>query len=336
MNIEAIIQNNDLYNIVSKDAELHKNSDEWRGACPIHKSENKNGFALYQDKGKWYWRCYSGECGGGDVIDYIQKMNNCDFSTACRILGGETVNNREEIARAAEDRANKAILQMEQDFAKYKLVLDELKQTQAWLKYYNNLQSDLNIRTLWSKRGIPDVFQDIWQLGYCPSFTVSTQSGKWNTPTLTIPIFGEGNEPLTIRHRLLNPPTPNDKYRPEKPGLHSHPFIADPENGYKIDNVLVVEGEIKSMVTYLTIDDPNLQVIGIPGKNNFRNIESKLVGHNVIILFDPDATIQAFEAARKVAGRVVNLPMKVDDAINDGILNKHSLKRLLADARKVT
>lgn len=335
MNIETIIQNNDLYSIVSKDTELHKNSAGWRGACPIHKSENKNGFALYEDRGKWFWRCYSGECGGGDVIDYIQKMNNCDFTTACRILGGETTGNREDIARAAEDRLNRQILRLQQEVNISNALLDELKKNKPWTKYYSNLQNDQSIRSLWNKRGIPDVFQDIWQLGYCPSFPVSTANGKWNTPTLTIPVFGEDSQPLTIRHRLLNPPTPNDKYRPERPGLHSHPYLADPEHGYSLDRILVVEGEIKSMVTYLTIDDPALQVIGIPGKNNFRNIEDKLAGHNVIVLFDPDATIQALEAARKVNGRIVNLPMKVDDAINDGILNKSSLKRLLADARRV-
>ena len=335
MNIDSILINNSLVDLVSKDTELHKNNSEWRGACPIHRSQNKNGFAIYEDKGKWYWKCYSGDCGGGDVIDYIQKMNNCDFNTACRILGGETTEKREVIVNAASERLNREIIQMQEEFEKHKALLDALLQTQIWIQYSENLQNDNNLRSLWRKRGIPDVFQDIWQLGYCPSFPVSTPHGKWNTPTLTIPVFGEDSQPLTIRHRLLNPPTPNDKYRPERPGLHSHPYLTDPEHGYSLDRILVVEGEIKSMVTYLTLDDTNLQVIGIPGKNNFRNIEEKLIGHNVTILFDPDALQQSVDAARKVKGRIINLTMKVDDAINDRILDKYSLKRLLADARRV-
>ena len=338
MKIDSILINNDLVGLVSKDTELHKNNSEWRGACPIHKSQNKNGFAIYEDNGKWYWKCYSGDCGGGDVIDYIQKMNNCDFNTACRILGGKTVENRESIASAAEERTRRAqlaIIDMERDMEKYTSILNDLKKSLIWSTYNSNLHDNQNIRSLWRKRGVPDVFQDIWQLGYCPSFSVSTQKGIWNTPTLTIPIFGEDSQPLTIRHRLLNPPTPNDKYRPERPGLHSHPYLTDPEHGYSLDRILVVEGEIKSMVTYLTLDDINLQVIGIPGKNNFRNIEEKLIGHNVTILFDPDALQQAMDVARKIKGRIVNLTMKVDDAINDGILDKYSLKRLLADARRV-
>ena len=338
MKIDSILINNDLVGLVSKDTELHKNNSEWRGACPIHKSQNKNGFAIYEDNGKWYWKCYSGDCGGGDVIDYIQKMNNCDFNTACRILGGKIVENRESIASAAEERTRRAqlaIIDMERDMEKYTSILNDLKKSLIWSTYNSNLHDNQNIRSLWRKRGVPDVFQDIWQLGYCPSFSVSTQKGIWNTPTLTIPIFGEDSQPLTIRHRLLNPPTPNDKYRPERPGLHSHPYLTDPEHGYSLDRILVVEGEIKSMVTYLTLDDINLQVIGIPGKNNFRNIEEKLIGHNVTILFDPDALQQAMDVARKIKGRIVNLTMKVDDAINDGILDKYSLKRLLADARRV-
>ncbi len=62
----------------------------------------------------------------------------------------------------------------------------------------------------------------------------------------------------------------------------------------------------------------------------------KLRGHMVWLAFDPDALEQAESAARELGGaRVVDLPMKIDDALNGNYINSAALRHLIKMARKV-
>ena len=154
------------------------------------------------------------------------------------------------------------------------------------------------------------------------------------TPTLSIPIFDTGEYPVNIRHRLLNPLTPNDKYRPEKAGLKATPFICDPELHFTADKILVCEGEVKSMVAYITLDDPSIQVIGLPGKSFHSDLVDKLKGHRVVICLDPDAQEEANQLAKGCGGQVLQLRGKIDDVILEDRLGKYSLRNMLQDAKK--
>lgn len=333
--VNAIIASNDLVTLAERaGAKFYRANGEMRSACPIHKGHNATGFAVYEQDGKQYWRCFSGDCGGGDVIDFAMKYHNCDFRRACEILGGDARPDPEAVRQAATERAERAARDLEEQIARAQDALTELRKAQAWVAYHETLEQDERARSLWRARGVPDDWQNYWQLGYCNSFPVATKAGRLTTSTLTIPIFGLGWEALTIRHRLLSPPTPDDKYRPDRPGLSSHPFLCDPDKGLNSQRILIVEGEIKSMVTYLTLDDVDLQVIGIPGKTQFGKIADQLKGHDVIICFDPDADLEANTAAKQVNGRVIRMTMKIDDAINAGRLSKPMLKVLLDGARK--
>ena len=103
---------------------------------------------------------------------------------------------------------------------------------------------------------------------------------------------------------------------------------------YDAERILVVEGEKKAMVTYLTLNDSDIQVIGLPGKNQWKTIAENLTGKNVYILLDPDALKEANEFSRLVGGKLINITMKIDDAIIDGILDKYGVQKLLAGARR--
>ena len=334
MNIETALKT-DLVNTVRKAGSNPKYAyGEWRCTCPIHNGENENNFSIYDLGDKQRWKCWSRDCGQGDVIDFIMAYKGFDLKRAVEYLGGGMDITPDEIKVLAAERVRKAEEFEQQKKVEYLSALEELQQAKAWLEYYQNLDRFDVARRLWNERGIPDVYQSIWELGYCDKFTYSTKQGKMITPSLTIPIFGPGRELLNIRHRLLNPFNPGDKYRPHRPGLRSFPFLADPDKGYDFDHILVVEGEIKAAVAYLTIDSVKLQVIGIPGKNQFRSIIDKLKGKNVVILFDPDAGKEAVEAAKLVKGRVVHLKVKVDDAINSGDLDQATLKRILNNSRR--
>ena len=332
MNIDALKQTVDLVTLVEQSGgQLRRHGNEWRGACPIHRGNNPTGFVVYDDQ---HWRCFSSDCGSGDALDLVMKLKGISLTEAYRLLGGQDKVDPLEVSRLAAERAERTIKEMESKLVEYQRVLDDLKQTQVWLKYATELETNQRARQLWKMRGIGEDFQSYWQLGYCPDFTITTDAGKWHTPTLTIPIFGKGWTPLNIRHRLLNPANPKDKYRPDRPGLKAEPFLCDPDIAYDCERVLIVEGEIKSMVTYATLNSDRWQVIGIPGKNNLK-VGEKLLHSDVFICLDPDAQDESIELARMTHGRIVDIPGKIDDLILDKVLDKTSLQSLIREAKRI-
>ena len=54
-----------------------------RMKCPIHNGDDNN-FEVKEES----FMCYS-HCGGGDVITFVQLMNDCDFCRACEWLDRE-------------------------------------------------------------------------------------------------------------------------------------------------------------------------------------------------------------------------------------------------------
>lgn len=65
--------------------------DKYRGPCPFHAGDNRNGFGVERYKGEWKWRCFTGDCGGGSAIDVVQRRDGCSFREALDILdGGES------------------------------------------------------------------------------------------------------------------------------------------------------------------------------------------------------------------------------------------------------
>lgn len=332
-NIDALLKSTDLAELARRAGSKMKFAyGEWRGNCPIHNGDNETAFVIYESNGRQVYHCFTrSECGGGDAIDFVMKLHHVDFPEACRILGGEEAD-PQAIAQAARERAQRAEEELKRTIEVAQKALADLQAARAWESYHESM--DDHARELWRERGIPDGLQDWWQLGYRPKYTVNTKAGKWNTPSLTIPIFEQGWSCVNVRHRLLNPYSPNDKYRPERAGLGASPFIADPDIGYETDRILVVEGEIKAMVAWLTMDESGLQVVGIPGKGQFNRLADKIRGRQVYICFDPDAELEAITAAQAVGGRLLKLRMKIDDAINGGALDTAGLRYLMKSARR--
>jgi len=111
--------------------------------------------------------------------------------------------------------------------------------------------------------------------------------------------------------------------------------VADYEMPIK-NRVMLVEGEIKSMVSYITADDPALQVVGVPGKNMPDWMFPKFAEADPLYLcFDPDAIKEAKAAAARLGKercRLIELPDKIDDLILCHHLDKAWMKGVLRQA----
>jgi hypothetical protein len=159
---------------------------------------------------------------------------------------------------------------------------------------------------------------------------------EYHTPTLTIPIMAKDYSVLNIKHRLMNPPKVNDKYRPEREGLGAFPsFLAYPDLGYDGSVIWVIEGEIKSMVTATITPESTWQYIGVPGKSQFGKLTSELVGKNVIVVPDPGAESEAAQFCRAINGRYLKLPDKIDDLINANGYDGDWLKSVEKQTRRI-
>jgi hypothetical protein len=332
--IETALAAADLVQLAEQaGAKLHRQGSEYRGNCPLHSGHNPTGFAVYVGPdGKQRWQCFSGDCGHGDLIDFVARWQGFDLAGALRYLTGDAQPDPATLQRLATERAERAATALRDEIARAQAALDDLLASQRVDTFAANLQANERAQRLWQQRGIIPEMQSYWRLGFCPSFSLA----DGQTPTLTIPVFGEGWTLRTLRHRLLNPPKPGDKYRPDRAGLGNHVFMADPDAAWNAGRVLVVEGEIKSMVVYQTLDDPSIQVIGIPGKTAAQQVISALGegGRDVVVCLDPDARAESQSLARQVGGRALYLVDKVDDAILAGSLDKPALKWLLKTARR--
>lgn len=328
MNIESVLLKTDLFDLVSKAGGEPDNHG--RCACPIHGGKDSNAFHVYSDAGKQRWKCFSGDCGGGDALDFVQRWRGWDLKQAYEFLGGEQQYDPQEMKRLADERHERARLELEDKQRRMEAARKELQVAEKHLFYHQNMGQWAIDE--WARRGLDEGLQSFFTLGACADFTI----GEHHTPTLTIPIFSEHNELLNIKHRLLNPKSPKDKYRPETHGLGAFPpLLAIPAMGYDGDLIVVVEGEIKAMVTWAFLPAFDFQVIGVAGKNAFKPLVDKLFGKKVVVIPDPQGEREAVELAKAVSGRVLFMPDKIDDYLLQTKVSVDNFYATIKQARKV-
>jgi hypothetical protein len=289
-----------------------------RCACPIHGGDNPNGFAVFRgEDGRDMWKCFSRDCGGGDVISFVEVWQYSGypekdrFKKACLFLGGDALADPVEMEQLARARHKKAVEERQAAQAKEEARRKELQAEEKHLFYHNQL--DDYFRAQWLDRGINESWQNFFSVGGCKEFSISPEH---KTSTLTIQIYSVDYEVLNIKHRLLNPLKPTDKYRPERSGLGAFPpFFAFPDTGYDAPVTWVIEGEIKAMVTATITPVAEWQFVGVPGRSQYNSLVENLMGKNVIVVPDPGAEKDAAEFCKAVNGRWLWLPDKIDDMI---------------------
>jgi len=332
IDIEKLLLQTDLFELVSQaGGVMKKNGDGWRGACPIHVGSNETAFSIFVgDDGLYYWKCFSDCNAGGDAIEFVKLWRGLDFLRAVEYLGGNTQCDPEELARLAKERNQKAQERAERERRIAEQTLTDLRHAEKHLYYHEHAHPW--VKNEWQRRGLDESWQGFWYLGGCEDFVIND---GYHTPTITIPIFNERREILNIRHRLMKPQTPKDKYRPERTGLRQVPFLAMPEMGYHVDEILVVEGEIKAAVTYSIMGGMDIQVIGVPGQGMFKHLVDELKDKKIIVCPDPGAEEPAYQFAKDVGGRYFTLPGKIDDYLLETNATADDIFKFMKYARKV-
>ena len=83
--IDELKSRADIYNIVSNYVGLKKSGKSYSGLCPFHKEKTPS-FSV--DPGKQLYHCFG--CGeGGDIISFIEKIENMDFIEAIEFIANK-------------------------------------------------------------------------------------------------------------------------------------------------------------------------------------------------------------------------------------------------------
>lgn len=320
-------------------------SGSGHSTCPLHNGSNPQQFHLYKgEDGRARWKCF-GDCNdSGDVIAFVEKWRNMDFLHAVEWITSSQAADPRELAERAAQRTLRAAQDAEEAARRARQAVKELQEAQAWLRFHEALTTET--RKLWNDAGVPDWYTDYMKFGYARYFSVETKRGRWITSALSMPHYMDGWQVENVAMRLLTPPTPRDKYRPLKSGISIPPFIADPDKMYLAENFLVVEGQKKAAVSWVTLDSDKWQAVGIqkgtagaPGKKELppsgAALVERLKGRSGIVCLDPDATPEAVKLARTLGFRVLVLPGKIDDMIIEGGYSKTTAQELLRQARRV-
>jgi hypothetical protein len=335
-NIEATKQI-DLLGLIQPHSSLKKiSAHQWAGPCP--RCGGNDRFNVDPTRG-WFCRMCTGapDSGGhwGDQLDFVRWYYDLDYKSGImRLLGNQLNCTGEELERRAAARRDLDFQRMLAENAQIMTARRTLLASDCQTKYADNLITYPHAAHEWYARGLDAEWCRFYGVGYCEerdSLTIP----YWRTNATT------GNiELIGLRHRLLGE-TPGGKYRPEIAGLGNHLYYAQPMSGL-FGTVLVVEGEIKAMVTYsrLWTDKPgdpdplmvNTFVVGLPGKSwKSEWIMELNQADRVFICLDPDAQKEAdrLKNSLSVPVKVITLPGKIDDLLLAGIIDSQFLVDLL-------
>jgi hypothetical protein len=211
--------------------------------------------------------------------------------------------------------------------------LAHLRDTKLWEKYAD-MCGDRE-QQHWIARGIPSGFQVLWTLGF-----------DHQRQSLTIPLFDASGNIANIKHRYLDPPPGRGRYFYELPGQPQPMFRCTPEEPLT-GNVTVVEGEIKAMVLFVTLDDSKERIVGLPGLNPSAGIVKELEqADQITLILDPGADKrgpdgQPAPGAKVVMDlgrgrcRVLIPPAKIDDMLLAMAADRWDARRLLKQAKAV-
>jgi hypothetical protein len=288
----------------------YSDTRSWRGPCPSCGGHRR--FVIFTDHPFPLWHGYCDECGT-KVKAWEKVRVQYDPQKAAAL---EAERAREEAVRA-EYRRKK---------------LAEFSTAEIWAELRDRMTQD-HIEW-WESQGIPEDIQRFLSIGYkSDKMYYDNERAEQHSPAYTIPWFGQNFEFKTLQYRLISPVNTDDRYRFEYglPGGGSCYYMADPSEPIK-DRVIICEGAKKAIVTWFHLAEIcKFSVIAASSNNTLQPAlgATKDCGQRIIIL-DPGSERKAFTVARENKNvKALFLPMKIDDMVLAGYINRDDFGRML-------
>ena len=136
MNPDDLKRNPAVLNLYRSHAKLDKRGSELIGRCPFpdHKDDTAS-FTVYQYEGIWLYKCFGCQ-SAGNALQFIQKIDNCNFKRACEIVEEFCGVRDKEVAEKVFQPYAKDEPKRTFTLAEYKRLEDELAKNtfvQNWL-----------------------------------------------------------------------------------------------------------------------------------------------------------------------------------------------------------
>ena len=344
--ISELKSNNDIVSIISKYVNLQKKGKTWWGCCPFH-FEKTPSFAV--NEYEQYYHCFG--CGAsGDVIKFLEKIENCDFYDACVILAKNAnmkvpeFNNDENLIQTKKRK--EVILKILNDAGRYYFRNLNLPQAKVALDYL--MKRNLDISTIKSfgigySVGWEDVIYYLKGLGYTEKDMLdagliekrSNGNGYYDTQSkrLVFPIINSFGDVVGFSGRILEK-TDFAKYKNTAQTLvfdkskcvYNINNIKKLKQNNELREIILVEGQMDVISLFKNGVKNAVASLGTALTANHAK-ELKKFCDKVVVCFDGDgagikATLRSIEILLKAGLEVyvASLPVGVDP---DEFIIKH-------------
>lgn len=166
MLLEEIRQRNDIVDLISMYTDLKQSGNRFLGLCPFHKEKTPSFFVNRDDQLYYCFGCHE----GGNIINFVEKVNNLDFIEAVKFLAerGGVVLPEENGEVSKEHQLKKDIYEVNKASAIY--FHNNLMNDNAALKYLTD--RGLDIKTIknfglgYSKSTYTDLYEHLKLKGF--------------------------------------------------------------------------------------------------------------------------------------------------------------------------
>lgn len=147
--LSEIRDRNDIIELISSYTELKKSGSRYLGLCPFHREKTPSFFVSAEDRLYYCFGCHE----GGNIINFVEKINNLDFTEAVKFLADRAhIALPEEPGKAPEEyQQKKRLYDVNRAAARY---------------FHNNLINSPEILKYLSDRGLNKKTITSFGLGY--------------------------------------------------------------------------------------------------------------------------------------------------------------------------
>ncbi|MDA0353880.1 MAG: DNA primase [Chloroflexi bacterium] len=197
--IDEVKNRLDLVDTVSSYVpDLKQTGRNWKARCPFH-NERTPSFVVDPARGTWH--CFGSCATGGDVIEFVRRVEGLEFRDALRLCAeraGVELRKPSEREREERDQHERLLRANEAAAVFFRAALDTPEGADA--KKYA------------TERGLDEATIERWQIGYAPddwrALTEHLTARGFNVPDLVeagLVIEGERGAYDRFRHRLIFP-----------------------------------------------------------------------------------------------------------------------------------
>lgn len=335
--LQELKQKVDIVSVVSRYMRLDRKGSKYWGCCPFH-NEKTPSFCVMEEQGQFY--CF-GCKEYGDVVDFVQKMESCEFIDAVKLLAEQAHLEIPEVAEDDKETHKKAKLK-----ARTLQLLDE-----TWKHYHENLYKPnaQEAQQYIKKRNFTRHELEDFKIGYSDGWTeiidylkskgftlkemmeagvINVKNGRYFDVVggrLIFPIFNHFNECVGFSGRVLGQ-ADHAKYKNTAETMVFQKgkvvfginLIKKRKQAGQLNNIIVVEGQVDVIAMHRAGFKQTVAVMGSALTSDNANNLMRL-SRNIILCFDGDtagrkATLHSLEVLDKNEFniRIIDLPEGMD------------------------